>query len=93
MRIDNRHRLVAFVVAIVVALSLAGVAWWALQDGNDANNWLVSAIRVVDRVLLSKSGLNGLLVVTVAVGAGVAWIRSRRHRDDRAVTTKHDRER
>jgi hypothetical protein len=93
MRIDHRHRIAALVVAIVVALSLAGVGWWVLQDGNDANNWLVSAIRVVDRVILSKSGLNGFLLAIVAVGAGAAWIRSRRGHDERAVTTEPDNER
>ncbi len=93
MRFDNRYRIAALVVAVVVALSLGGIAWWALHDGNDANNWLVTAIRVVDRVILSKSGLNGLLLTIVAVGGGVAWVRSQRRRDERAVTAKNDQER
>jgi hypothetical protein len=90
--VKQRHLIVALAVAAVVAISLTGVAWWALQDGNDANDWLVRAIRSITFVILSKSGMKSLLVAVVAVGAGVLWLRSRRRgKRDQIAETLTDR--
>lgn len=72
----------ALVVSSALALTLAGVAWWALEDGSGGNDRLVSAIRAVNVVVLSKYGLKGILLAVIVGAAGVVWLRRRRLRRD-----------
>ena len=92
VNVSKRHIIAVLAVAAVVAISLTGVAWWALQDGNDANDWLVRTVRGVTMVILSKSGMKALLLTVVAVGAVIIWIRShRRGKPDQIRDTRTDR--
>lgn len=70
------------VAAILIALPLTGIAWWALQDSNDNNDWLVRAIRTVNAVVLSKAGFQILLGVLAALSAGYLWVHARRRRQE-----------
>lgn len=87
MTVERRQIIIALVVTSFVAVPLTGVAWWALQDGSDTHDWLVRAIRAFAYVVVSKAGLKAILVAVLTVGAGVAWLRSRRRLSDRTDVT------
>ena len=81
MDLKLRHRVTALVVMALIASAFTWAAWWTLQDGAAADDWLIRAIRAANVLLLSRTGVKTVLLVVVAAAAGAAWFRSRRRRE------------